>query len=149
MPGWQKVLPDDDIRAVVGYVKAFSPRFAAEAPQPIAIGAPVPTAPESVTRGAAVYEKLQCGKCHGTDGRGTDAAATEFEDDWRQPLIGLRPDRAVDVPRRLDVGRDLHAISRRHVGHADAVVQGRRERRRDVGPRELCGLARRENPSGK
>ncbi len=87
MPGWQKVLPDDDIRAVVGYVKAFSPRFAAEAPQPIAIGAPVAAAPASITRGAAVYEKLQCGKCHGTDGRGTGAAATEFEDDWRQPLL--------------------------------------------------------------
>ena len=33
-----------------------------------------------------VYDKLQCGKCHGTDGRGTGAVATTFEDDWRQPL---------------------------------------------------------------
>jgi mono/diheme cytochrome c family protein len=37
-------------------------------------------------RGAAVYEKLQCGKCHGTDGGGTGAVATEFEDDWKQPM---------------------------------------------------------------
>jgi cytochrome c553 len=33
-----------------------------------------------------VYEKLQCGKCHGTDGRGTGATATRFVDDWQQPL---------------------------------------------------------------
>ena len=33
-----------------------------------------------------MYDKLQCGKCHGTDGRGTGAVATTFEDDWRQPL---------------------------------------------------------------
>jgi hypothetical protein len=33
-----------------------------------------------------VYEKLQCGKCHGTDGRGAGAVATAFEDEARQPL---------------------------------------------------------------
>ena len=46
----------------------------------------MPSTPDGVQRGAAAYEKLQCGKCHGTDGRGTGAAATTFEDDWRQPL---------------------------------------------------------------
>jgi mono/diheme cytochrome c family protein len=29
---------------------------------------------------------LQCGKCHGNDGRGTGAVTTTFEDDWKQPL---------------------------------------------------------------
>lgn len=86
MPGWASVLPDEDIRAVAGYVKAFSPRFAAEPPEPIEVAAAVPPSPESVARGAAVYETLQCGKCHGTDGRGTDATATAFEDDWGAPL---------------------------------------------------------------
>ena len=42
--------------------------------------------PESVARGATVYATLQCGKCHGSDGRGTDAAATSFQDDWGSPL---------------------------------------------------------------
>src|SRR5580765_5374604 len=32
MPGWQKLLPDDDIRAAVEYVKSFSTRFVAEPP---------------------------------------------------------------------------------------------------------------------
>jgi mono/diheme cytochrome c family protein len=39
-----------------------------------------------VARGQQAYDKLQCGKCHGTDGRGTGAVATTFEDDWRMPL---------------------------------------------------------------
>ncbi len=45
-----------------------------------------PSSPESVGRGLQAYEKLQCGKCHGTDGRGTGAVTTEFQDDWNQPL---------------------------------------------------------------
>jgi mono/diheme cytochrome c family protein len=86
MPGWQKILPEDDIRAVVAHVKTFSPRFAAEQPVLIQTSTPTPASPESIRRGSAVYEKLQCGKCHGSDGRGTGAAATSFEDDWGQPL---------------------------------------------------------------
>jgi cytochrome c oxidase cbb3-type subunit 2 len=86
MPAWQQVLPDEDIRAVVEYVKAFSPRFAAEKPPAVSVGAAVPASPASSARGAAVYTTLQCGKCHGVDGRGTGATATRFEDDWSQPL---------------------------------------------------------------
>lgn len=86
MPGWQKLLPESDIRAVVDYVKAFSPRFAGETPRGITTAPPVAASPASIGRGAAVYTKLQCDKCHGVDGRGTGAVTTAFEDDWRQPL---------------------------------------------------------------
>jgi len=86
MPAWQQILPDDDIRAVVSYVMTFSRRFGGEQPTPIQAGATVPSSPQSVLRGSSVYEKLQCGKCHGTDGHGTGATATSFEDDWGQPL---------------------------------------------------------------
>jgi mono/diheme cytochrome c family protein len=86
MPGWEKILPDEDIRAVVTYIKAFSPRFATDRPELIPAATPVQPSPESATRGSAVYVKLQCGKCHGSDGRGTGAAATSFEDDWGYPL---------------------------------------------------------------
>jgi mono/diheme cytochrome c family protein len=86
MLGWDQLLPEEDIRAVVDYIKTFSPRFAAEPPRPLAAGLQSVATPESVQRGASVYGKLQCDKCHGTDGRGNGATATEFEDDWRQPL---------------------------------------------------------------
>jgi mono/diheme cytochrome c family protein len=39
-----------------------------------------------VARGASVYQRLQCGKCHGADGRATDAVARSFVDDWGQPV---------------------------------------------------------------
>jgi len=86
MPGWQPLLSEADIAAVVSYVKTFSPRFATDMPQLVQLGMQVPSTPQSVARGDAVYEKLQCAKCHGTDGRGTGAVATDFEDDAKQPL---------------------------------------------------------------
>ncbi|MFI5179399.1 MAG: c-type cytochrome [Vicinamibacterales bacterium] len=85
MSGWNGVLSDTDVRDVVEYVKTLSPQFASP-PKPVAIGPGVPQSPESTARGQRVYEKLQCGKCHGTDGRGAGAVATDFEDDWKQPL---------------------------------------------------------------
>ena len=86
MPGFDQALSDPDIRAVVDYIKTLAPRFAVEPPRPLTSGSQPATSPESVSRGAVVFERLQCSKCHGTDGRGTGAIATEFEDDWRQPL---------------------------------------------------------------
>ncbi|MBZ5555706.1 MAG: cytochrome c [Acidobacteriia bacterium] len=85
MPAWRRILPDADIAAVVQYVKSLSPQFA-QPPVPVKLGADVASSPPSIARGTGVYEKLQCGKCHGSDGRGTGAATTTFEDDWRQPL---------------------------------------------------------------
>ena len=87
MPAWDGLLPDADIEAVVGYIKTLSPRFAAETPDLIEASTPVASSPESVTRGAAVFAKLQCAKCHGEDGKGAGATATSFTDDWGYPLL--------------------------------------------------------------
>jgi mono/diheme cytochrome c family protein len=86
MPGWDRILSDAEIGDVVQYVKSLSPQFAAQPPTPIAIGDGVASSPASISRGQLVYDKLQCSKCHGSDGRGTGAVATAFEDDWRMPL---------------------------------------------------------------
>jgi cbb3-type cytochrome c oxidase subunit III len=86
MPGWDRILSDSDIADVVQYVKTLSPQFRSQPPKPVAIGAGVPSSPDSIGRGRQVYEKLECGKCHGTDGRGAGAVATAFEDEARQPL---------------------------------------------------------------
>ncbi|MFN7917700.1 MAG: c-type cytochrome [Vicinamibacterales bacterium] len=87
MPGWQGILPEADIAAVVQYVKTLSPRFSTEQPEPIEAAAAVPPSPESTARGASVYATLQCSKCHGEDGRGTGAVATHFTDDWGAPML--------------------------------------------------------------
>ena len=86
MPGWDRLLSDAEIADVVQYVKSLSPQFAAQSPKPVAIAVGLPSSPASIARGQQAYDKLQCGKCHGTDGRGTGAVATTFEDDWRMPL---------------------------------------------------------------
>jgi mono/diheme cytochrome c family protein len=86
MPGWDRILSDAEIGDVVQYVKSLSLQFAAQPPKPVAIGDGVASSPASIGRGQLVYDKLQCGKCHGSDGRGTGAVATTFEDDWRMPL---------------------------------------------------------------
>ena len=83
MPGWDRILSDSDMRDVVDHVKAMSPQFATP-PRPVTLGEGTPSSPESVARGQIVYDKLQCGKCHGSDGRGTGAVATTFEDAGQQ-----------------------------------------------------------------
>jgi mono/diheme cytochrome c family protein len=85
MPAWDGILSDGDIQDVVAYIKGMSPRFATP-PKVVAGADGIPSSPDSIGRGREVYDKLQCGKCHGTDGRGTGAVTTEFEDDWQQPL---------------------------------------------------------------
>jgi cbb3-type cytochrome c oxidase subunit III len=87
MPGWDRILPDADITDVVQYIKSLSPQFGAQPAKPVAIGDGVASSPASIARGQQAYDKLQCGKCHGSDGRGTGAATTTFEDDWRMPLL--------------------------------------------------------------
>ena len=86
MPAWEKVLSDAEIQDVVVHIKTFSPRFTTEVAAAVTLGPQVPSSPESIARGHQVFERLSCGSCHGTDGRGMYAIATEFEDDWNQPL---------------------------------------------------------------
>jgi cbb3-type cytochrome c oxidase subunit III len=85
MPGWDRILSDADIQDVVAYIKSLSPQFATP-PKTVSVAEGTPSSPDSITRGQQVYEKLQCGKCHGTDGKGTGAVTTDFTDDWQQPL---------------------------------------------------------------
>ncbi len=86
MPAWASLLSDTDIRDVVTYLKTMTPRFVNEPPTVVPLGTPIDASPQSISRGGQVYEKLQCRSCHGTDGRGTGAITTDFEDDWKQPL---------------------------------------------------------------
>ncbi len=82
MPDWGSLLSADSIKAVVGYVKTLSPRFQNEKPRPVHVSALSASSPASIASGKRVYEKLQCGKCHGTDGTGADAVAADFKDEW-------------------------------------------------------------------
>jgi mono/diheme cytochrome c family protein len=82
MPAWKGFLKPDEVQALVAEVKSFSPRFASEKATPIVIGAEPPGSPKDVDAGHAVYDKLKCAACHGSDGRGTGAIAHDLKDDW-------------------------------------------------------------------
>ncbi len=86
MPDWGSFLHGDTLRAVVAYVKSFSPRFQKEAPKVVSTGRPIASTPASIAAGKKVFEKLECTSCHGTDGRGMNAIATDFQDDWGYPI---------------------------------------------------------------
>ena len=90
MPEWRPFLSEQQVRAIVGYVKTFSPRFASERPQPVSVGSPIPSSVQSVERGRLAYERLKCAACHGTDGEGRGAISTDLEDSWGRPIAATR-----------------------------------------------------------
>ncbi len=81
MPDWGSFIKGDSLKAVIAYIMSFSPRFTSEQPRPVKIGAVIPTSTASTEAGKKVFEKLQCASCHGSDGTGKDATASDFSDD--------------------------------------------------------------------
>jgi DMSO reductase family type II enzyme heme b subunit len=86
MPGWPG-LSDEEQRAVVAYIKAFSKQFgrAGVPPLEIDMGDRVPPSDDSVSRGREVFEMLECAKCHGQQGRGDGPSALTLLDEWNYP----------------------------------------------------------------
>jgi mono/diheme cytochrome c family protein len=80
MPPWQFLLSNDERWALVDYVKSFSHEFVGRsAPEPMNLPNPPKKAPDAA-RGKVLYEKLQCAKCHGEDGRGSGPSAQTLTD---------------------------------------------------------------------
>lgn len=88
MPAFGPILPASDLRAVSAYVLAFGPK---EDPPEELVGALAPRAdtPALRARGKALYETLQCGQCHGPQGRGDGPAAATAVDDQGQSTAPL------------------------------------------------------------
>jgi cytochrome c oxidase cbb3-type subunit 2 len=86
MPPWAPLPPKTRMDIVV-YLKGFSPRFASEAPGvPIAIPAESAITIESIRRGAELYKKLECARCHGVKGHGDGPDAPTLVNIKHQPL---------------------------------------------------------------
>lgn len=82
MLGWKGILTEAQMRALVVYVKQFSPRFSTEQPSPVPASRAIASSAESIEKGRAAYEALACGACHGEAGTGADAVAGGLKDDW-------------------------------------------------------------------
>ncbi len=83
MPYWKDILSDEEIRAVVQYIKNFAPNTFATTPQALTIPARVEANAESIARGKQFYTAQQCNGCHGDDGR----AMVTLKDAKGNPVI--------------------------------------------------------------
>ena len=105
----QDHLSDDEVQAVIAFVKSLSPRFAdGKAPRVLPMPAVPPATPEAVARGARVYVKGECAECHGKEARGDGPSAKDLS--VRPPDLTRRPFKsgptAADIVRTLLTGLD-------------------------------------------
>jgi cytochrome c oxidase cbb3-type subunit 2 len=86
MPNWS-ALTDQQRADLVAFIKTFSPRWKTEKP-----GDPIQIPPEpalsvaSIKHGSELFQKLECWKCHGQEGRGDGPSASTLTDSNDQPI---------------------------------------------------------------
>lgn len=86
MPHWDS-LTDQNRIDLVAYIKTFSPRWQTEKPGAVITVPPEPTVTiESITHGAELFQKIECWKCHGKQGRGDGPSASTLTDSKDNPI---------------------------------------------------------------
>ncbi len=87
MPSWFP-LTDENKLDLVAYIKTFSPRFQKEKPgPPLQIPSEPANNPQSVDRGQKLFQKIECWKCHGQEGRGDGPSASTLTDSKDRPIV--------------------------------------------------------------
>jgi mono/diheme cytochrome c family protein len=105
----QDRLAEEEVRAVVAYIKRFSSKFeTSRSPKPIPIPPQPPRTSEAIARGRRVYVKGGCVECHGSEARGDGPSAPDLSvkptDLTRRPLkSGPTP---CDIFRSILTGLD-------------------------------------------
>ncbi len=90
MPSFQ-FLPDRDRKAVIAFIKLYSPDWSnpLKTPHPVNLPAVVPDdlfTKNRVLRGRFGYVSMGCANCHGMTGRGNGPSAATLKDDWGNPV---------------------------------------------------------------
>ncbi len=86
MPSWI-TLTNQQRADLIAFVKSFSPRFKNEKPgDPINVPAEPKLTVESIKHGQELFQKLECWKCHGPEGRGDGPSASTLTDSNDQPI---------------------------------------------------------------
>lgn len=86
MPSWRP-LSDENRQDLVAYIKTFSERWKTEKPgEPIQIPAETLVTIESIRHGHELFQKMECWKCHGQQGRGDGPSASTLTDSKDQPI---------------------------------------------------------------
>jgi len=86
MPSWA-ALTDQQRADLVAFIKTFSPRWKTEKPgDPIQVPAESKLTVDSIKHGQELFQKLECWKCHGNEGRGDGPSASTLTDSNDQPI---------------------------------------------------------------
>jgi len=86
MPSWKPLTRQARVD-LVAYIKGFSPRFQEEKPgAPLLIPPETPMSPDSVKRGAELFQSMNCWLCHGKEGRGNGPSASSLTDSKGFPI---------------------------------------------------------------
>lgn len=86
MPHWDS-LPAQNRIDLVAYIKTFSARWQSEKPgDPIKIPPEPAVTAQSITHGGELFQKMECWKCHGQQGRGDGPSAATLTDSKDQPI---------------------------------------------------------------
>lgn len=86
MPSWKPLLKQERVD-LIAYIKTFSSAFQEEKPAaPVEIPQEPMFSPESIARGAQLFESMNCWSCHGKDGRGHGPSAASLTDSSGNPI---------------------------------------------------------------
>lgn len=132
MPAWRGLLSDADRDAVIAYIVTLSPWFADGVyPEDVIVdpaAVPPPIVATDLIAGAEVYERMQCAKCHGPDGRGN--RDNPLVDDAGLPIVAFDFTRGtfkggsapLDVYRSFTTGLDGTPMP----SYGDSLAEGER-----------------------
>jgi mono/diheme cytochrome c family protein len=86
MPSWNP-LSAQERADLVAYVKHFSARWVTEKPgTPIEVPPRPEVTADRLKAGQAVYQRVECWKCHGQTGSGNGPSASTLTDDQNRPI---------------------------------------------------------------
>ena len=82
-------VPAAEIKAVIAYIKSFSPRWKQDKPgKSIAIKKPAAVGSgASVAQGEKIWKDMKCWECHGEKGVGDGPSVATLKDDWGDPSV--------------------------------------------------------------
>ena len=86
MPSWA-ALTAQNRADLVAFIKTLSPRWKTEKPgDPISVPSEPKLTVDSIKHGGELFQKLECWKCHGQEGRGDGPSASTLTDSNVQPF---------------------------------------------------------------
>jgi mono/diheme cytochrome c family protein len=87
MPSWLP-LSNGNLEDLVAYIKTFSPRWKKEKPaEALKIPAEPEVTADRIKEGRQLFQKMECWKCHGTEGRGDGPSAATLTDSKDRPIV--------------------------------------------------------------